>query len=66
MKKPNFKKADNPERGKKKGLKDAKRRKATKAKLVKRKEAVRLDKIKKEQKFQDYLNNLMGERQSAD
>lgn len=63
MKKPNRKKADNPERGKKKGIKEAKRRKSVKVKMAKRKEAIRLNKIRKEQKFQEYLGNLMGENQ---
>jgi hypothetical protein len=53
-------KAKNIERGKKKGIKEANRRKVVKAKMLKRKEAVRLEKVKKEQKFQEYLNNLMG------
>ena len=60
MKKPNRNKKDNPERGKKRGIKEAKRRKAVRLKMVKRKESIRLDKIKKEQKFQEYLGNLMG------
>lgn len=60
MKKPKNK-AKNLERGKKKGVKEANRRKVVKAKMLKRKESIRLEKIKKEQKFQDYLNNLMGQ-----
>lgn len=58
MRKPN--KSNTPERARKKGEKEAKRRKAVKAKMVKRKEAVRMDRIRKEEKFQQYLNNLMG------
>jgi hypothetical protein len=54
-------KAKNIERGKKKGIKEANRRKVVKAKMLKRKEAVRLEKVKKEQKFQEYLNNLVGQ-----
>lgn len=62
MKKQNSqKKAINLERGKKKGLKDAKRRKVVKAKLTKRRETARHDKARKEQKFQEYMNNLMGQ-----
>lgn len=60
MKKPNKQKSDNPERGRKKGIKEAKRRKTTKIKLAKRKEAIRMDKIRKERKFQQYMDNLTG------
>lgn len=59
MKKPKNK-AKNLERGKKKGIKESKRRKLVKAKMVKRKEAIRRDKIRKEEKFQEYMNNLTG------
>lgn len=60
MKKPSKNKSNNPERARKKGEKKAKRRKVVRAKKILRKEAIRIDKIRKERKFQEYMDNLVG------
>lgn len=60
MKKPR-KVKNSSAKAKKLGEKRQKRKKETHAKLVKRKEAIRLDKIKKEEKFREHLESLIGQ-----
>lgn len=59
MKKP--KKVKNgPQRAKRIGEKRQKRAKISHLKKLKRKEAIRLEKVRKEQKFREYVSNLTG------
>lgn len=60
MKKPNRNKKDNPERGRKVGEKRQKRAKKVKDKLVRRKQTALKMKIQKEEKFQEYMDKLIG------
>lgn len=60
MKKPNKNKKDNPERGRKVGEKRQKRAKKVKDKLVRRKQTALKMKIQKEEKFQEYMDKLIG------
>jgi hypothetical protein len=59
MKKPK-KSKNSSERAKKLGEKRQIRAKVAHVKKIKKKEAIRLDKIKKEENFREYMNNLMG------
>lgn len=60
MKKPNKNKKDNPERGRKVGEKRQKRAQKVKEKMARRKQMALKMKIQKEEKFQEYMNKLVG------
>jgi hypothetical protein len=59
MKKPK-KDKNASERAKKLGEKRQKRKKVAHLKKLNKKEAIRMGKIKEEEKFREYMNNLMG------